>query len=116
MNVNGYAKQVYFKSTNAGHRRQAGAHDKGGRKPRMALTRPQAPTVRSVTHLACVLQYNTRYYLCGDQISGIFYGNKHLVSERVDGGHLIYTPDTPARLSTPVFTPLFTPQPQVIRM
>ena len=78
---------------------------------------PMADTcVRPVTHLACVLQCNTRYYLCGDQISGIFYGNKHLVSERVDGGHLIYTPDTPARLSTPVFTPVFTPQPPVIRM
>ena len=70
----------------------------------------------AVTHLACVLQCNTRYYLYGDQISGIFYGNKHLVSERVDGGHLIYTPDTPARLSTSVFTPVFTPQPPVIRM
>ena len=32
-------KQVYvIRSTNAGHRRQAGAHGRGGRKPRMAPT------------------------------------------------------------------------------
>ena len=72
--------------------------------------------IYTVTHLACVLRCNTRYYLRGDHISGIFYGNKHLVSIRVDGGDLNYTQDTPARLTTPDFTPVFTPQHLVIRM
>ena len=64
----------------------------------------------AVTHLACVLQSNTQYYLGGDHTSVIFGENNCLVSDKVDLNDIYYKPDTSPVRVRPLFTHIFTLQ------
>ena len=68
------------------------------------------PPPHTVTHLACVLQSNTQYYLGGDHTSVIFGENNCLVSDRVDLNDLYYKPYTSPVPVRPLFTHTFTLQ------
>ena len=76
----------------------------------MERTNP-GPTYPASRLLIWLVYYNVISHITfAEIISPGFCENRHLVSERVEGKDLNYTPDTSGVLDRFHFTPMFTPQ------